>query len=169
MTKGHRVACLQPSQHEVYDETTQFTERRHCTRFASQLARCCRQSAATRSRRNFRLERRQVGVRGDIYGYLPSIGGKLDPCRWTGGHTDHQRHANQIINSLKMTFMGTLDAHYGRWGAFTDVLYRRRGWSKSRTHDFSVGNVPTSRPTATADLNLDLKGTDLDDWPASTG
>ena len=31
--------------------------------------------------------------------------------------------ADKIVDSLKMTFMGSLDAHNGRWGAFTDLLY----------------------------------------------
>jgi len=92
-----------------------------------------------------------------LYGYLPSIGGKLSVPVDTGG-TNLSVDANQIIDSLKMTFMGTLDAHYGQWGAFTDVLYLDVGGSKSRTHDFSVGRsgVPAS---TTADINLDLKGT----------
>ena len=92
-----------------------------------------------------------------IYGYLPSIGGKLSVPVDTGGHSINV-DAHQIIDSLKMTFMGTLDAHYGQWGAFTDVLYLDVGGSKSHTHDFSVGRsgVPAS---TTADINLDLKGT----------
>ena len=92
-----------------------------------------------------------------IYGYLPSIGGKLSVPVDSGG-TNLNVSANQIIDSLKMTFMGTLDAHYGQWGAFTDVLYLDVGGSKSQTHDFSVGRsgVPAS---TTADINLDLKGT----------
>jgi len=87
-----------------------------------------------------------------IYGYLPSIGGKLSVPVDSSG-TNLSVSANQIIDSLKMTFMGTLDAHYGQWGAFTDVLYLDVGGSKSQTHDFSVGRsgVPAS---TTADINL---------------
>jgi len=92
-----------------------------------------------------------------VYGYLPSIGGKLSVPVDTGGHSINV-DANQIIDSLKMTFMGTFDAHYGRWGAFTDVLYLDVGGSKSRTHDFSVGRADIPAET-TADINLDLKGT----------
>ena len=66
--------------------------------------------------------------------------------------------ADTILSNLKMTFMGTLDVHNGRWGAFTDVLYLDIGGSKSNTRDFSIGNIGLPAST-TADLNLDLKGT----------
>lgn len=92
-----------------------------------------------------------------IYGYLPSIGGKLSVPVDTGG-TNLNVSASQIIDSLKMTVMGTFEAHNGRWGVFTDVLYLDVGGNESQTRDFSVGGsgVPAS---TTADLSLDLKGT----------
>jgi len=96
-------------------------------------------------------------VNATLYGYLPSIGGKLSVPVDTGG-TNLSVDANQIIDSLKMTFMGTLDVHNGRWGAFTDVLYLDVGGSKSHTRDFSVGRAGVPAST-TADINLDLKGT----------
>jgi hypothetical protein len=92
-----------------------------------------------------------------IYGFLPSIGGKLSVPVDTGGHSISV-DAHQIIDSLKMTFMGTLDVHNGRWGVFTDILYLNVGGSKSQTRDFSLGQVGIPAST-TADLNLDLKGT----------
>ncbi|MBK9673883.1 MAG: hypothetical protein IPO82_01150 [Betaproteobacteria bacterium] len=92
-----------------------------------------------------------------IYGYLPSIGGKLS-VPVDSASTGLSVSADQIIDSLKMTFMGTLDAHNGRWGAFTDVLYLDVGGNKSQTRDFSVGGSGLPAST-TADVNLDLKGT----------
>ncbi|MBK7592243.1 MAG: hypothetical protein IPI27_13490 [Betaproteobacteria bacterium] len=92
-----------------------------------------------------------------IYGYLPSIGGKLS-VTVDSASTGLSVSADQIIDSLKMTFMGTLDAHNGRWGAFTDVLYLDVGGNKSQTRDFSVGGSGLPAST-TADVNLDLKGT----------
>jgi len=91
-----------------------------------------------------------------IYGYLPSIGGKLNFPVETGGSSINV-DAKTLIDHLKMTFMGALDVHNGRWGAFTDVLYLDVGGSKSHTHDFGIGrhDIPAS---TTADLNLDLKG-----------
>jgi hypothetical protein len=91
-----------------------------------------------------------------IYGYLPDIGGKLNFPVETGGSSINV-DAKTLIDHLKMTFMGALDVHNGKWGAFTDVLYLNVGGSKSQTHDFSIGRqgIPAS---TTADLNLDLKG-----------
>lgn len=92
-----------------------------------------------------------------LYGYLPSIHGNLTVPVDTGGSSLNV-DANTIINSLKMAFMGTFDAHYGRWGAFTDVLYLNVSGSKSNTRDFSIGHHDIPANTS-ADLSLDLKGT----------
>jgi hypothetical protein len=89
-----------------------------------------------------------------IYGYLPTIGGNVS---FPTGGSSIDVDANKILSHLKMTFMGTLDAHNGRWGAFTDVLYLDLGGSKSNTRDFSIGHHDIPADT-TADLNLDLKG-----------
>jgi hypothetical protein len=65
--------------------------------------------------------------------------------------------ASQILDALKMTFMGSFDAHNGRWGVFTDVIYLDLGGEKSNTRDFSIGNgLPAD---ATANVSLDLKAT----------
>jgi hypothetical protein len=89
-----------------------------------------------------------------IYGYLPTIGGNVS---FPTGGSSIDVDANTILSHLKMTFMGTLDAHNGRWGVFTDVLYLDLGGSKSNTRDFSIGHHDIPADT-TADLNLDLKG-----------
>jgi hypothetical protein len=91
-----------------------------------------------------------------IYGYFPTIGGKTTfPADSSG--TGINVSSDQILNDLKFAFMGSFDAHNGRWGAFTDVLYLDVGGSKSQTRDFSIGSIglPAS---STADLSLDLKG-----------
>jgi hypothetical protein len=91
-----------------------------------------------------------------LYGYLPTIGGKLNfPV--SGGNTSINVDANTLLNHLKMTFMGAFDAHNGKWGVFTDVLYLDVGGSKSQTHDFGIGHEGIPAQT-TANLNLDLKG-----------
>ena len=91
-----------------------------------------------------------------IYGYLPSIGGRLAVPVNTGGSSINV-DASTIIDHLKFTFMGTLDAHNGRWGVFTDVLYLDVGGNKSQTRDFSIGNIGLPASTV-ANLSLDLKG-----------
>jgi hypothetical protein len=91
-----------------------------------------------------------------IYGYLPTIGGKLNFPVDSGGSSINV-DPNTVLNHLKMAFMGSFDAHNGRWGVFTDVLYLDVGGSKSQTRDFSIGNIGLPAST-TADLNLNLKG-----------
>ena len=65
---------------------------------------------------------------------------------------------NDVLNHLKMTFQGALDVHNGRWGMFTDIFYADLGGIKSKSRDFSIGNIGIPA-TATADLNLDIKTT----------
>jgi hypothetical protein len=91
-----------------------------------------------------------------IYAYLPTIGGKSSVPADSSG-TPINIDASKILDSLKFTFMGNFDAHNGRWGVFTDVLYLDLGNDKQQSTDFTVGNVglPVG---ATADLGLDLKG-----------
>jgi len=90
-----------------------------------------------------------------VYGWFPTINGKVN---FPGdlGSTDIHVPFHDILDHLKMGAMGALDAHNGRWGMFTDVLYLDVGGVKSQTRDFSIGNIglPAS---ATTDLSLDLK------------
>jgi len=53
-----------------------------------------------------------------------------------------------------MTFMGSLELHNGKWGAYTDLLYVNVGSSKSGTRDFQVDGRPVD---LTGNLNLDVK------------
>ncbi|MEG1969110.1 MAG: hypothetical protein RR101_03185 [Burkholderiaceae bacterium] len=92
-----------------------------------------------------------------IYAYLPTIGGQSSFPAGTGG-SSIDVSADQIIDSLKFTFMGSLEANNGQWGVFTDLLYLNVGGSRSRTRDFSIGQAGVPANT-TADLNLDIKGT----------
>ncbi|MBK7792040.1 MAG: hypothetical protein IPJ62_05625 [Betaproteobacteria bacterium] len=66
--------------------------------------------------------------------------------------------ASKLLDSLDMAFMGSFEAHSGRWGMFADVLYLDVGGSGSKTRDFSIGTIGIPA-TTTADLQLDLKGT----------
>jgi hypothetical protein len=92
-----------------------------------------------------------------IYGYLPTIGGSTTFPADSGG-TGLDIDAGTIIDHLKMTFMGSLGMHNGRWGAFTDVLYLNLGANKSQTRDLAVGGIELPA-SATADLSYDMKGT----------
>lgn len=91
------------------------------------------------------------------YTYLPSIGGSTSfPVDASGATLDVS--ARQIIERLKMTFMGSFEAHNGRWGVGTDLVYTDLGSSKTNTRDFSIGgrDIPAS---TTANLDWDYKAT----------
>ena len=92
-----------------------------------------------------------------IYGFIPTIDGKVNYAGDTRSSDIHVNEGN-VLSALKMTFMGALDVHNGRWGIFNDLIYVDLGGVKSRTRDFSIGNIgiPAS---AAADLSLDLKAT----------
>ncbi len=89
-----------------------------------------------------------------VYGYLPTIGGSLTFPSGSGG-SGLDIDAGTIIDHLKMTFMGSLGMHNGRWGAFTDILYLDLGANKSGVPISDLG-LPGN---ATADLSYDMKGT----------
>jgi len=94
--------------------------------------------------------------RAIIYGYLPDIGGKTTFPAGTGSSINVD--ASTIISNLKFTFMGSLEAQKGKWGAFTDILYLDVGGSKSDTRDLTIGRVELPAGV-TANASLDIKGT----------
>jgi hypothetical protein len=92
-----------------------------------------------------------------VYVFLPTISGAMTfptGAAAPGISVD----ADTILGNLKFAFMGTLDAHNGRWGMFTDVIYLDVGGSESQTRSFALGSlgVPAG---VNANLDLDLKGT----------
>lgn len=90
-----------------------------------------------------------------VYAYLPTISANTTfPVPGGGGGL--ALDADTILENLKMTFMGAFDAHNGRWGVVTDVVYMDIGDSKSGVHDFTIGNIglPAS---ASANVDLDMK------------
>jgi hypothetical protein len=91
-----------------------------------------------------------------IYGYLPSLGGSASVPVDSAGNSINVG-ADQILDKLKFTFMGALDAHNGRWGAFTDLIYLDLGDAKQQTRDFSIGDIGLPAGT-TSDIAWDLKG-----------
>lgn len=60
--------------------------------------------------------------------------------------------AQNVIDALKMTFMGQIEARKGKWGLWTDIVYADLGGS----HDFTIDGVPV---TTAANLRLDVKST----------
>jgi hypothetical protein len=94
----------------------------------------------------------------ELYVYLPSIGGKLNlPLSGGGPGGGISVDADTLLSSLEFAMMGMFEAHNGRWGVYTDLLYLNVGGSKSGTRDFTIGGGALPG-TATGDLDLDLKG-----------
>jgi hypothetical protein len=92
---------------------------------------------------------------GSIYGWLPSIGGSTSfPPQ--GGGPSIDVSSEQVIDSLKMTFMGSLGVKKGQWGLWTDLVYADFGASKQGTRDFTIGQHPLPGGV-NGDLSLDLK------------
>jgi len=92
-----------------------------------------------------------------LNGFVPAIDGKVNYAGDTRSSDIHVS-MHDVLSNLKMTFQGSLDAHNGRWGIFNDVIYANIGGVKSRTRDFSLGNIGIPA-TATTDLSLDVKAT----------
>jgi hypothetical protein len=90
-----------------------------------------------------------------VYGWLPAITTKVN-FPGDRGSTDLYLSMNDVLSSLKMMFMGSLDVHNGTWGIFNDVVYADLGGSESRTRDFSIGEIDIPA-TATAKLSVDFK------------
>ena len=89
------------------------------------------------------------------YGYLPAISGTAYfPVPETGA--TFNLNQSDLINNLKMVFMGAFDAHRGRWGFFTDVLYLDLGRRNTNVHDFTIGGIGIPAST-TSDVSLDMK------------
>lgn len=90
-------------------------------------------------------------VSASIYAFVPSFTGTTKfPS--PGGDIDVD-----VLDKLKMAFMGSIDVHNGRWGVFNDFLYVDLGDSKSGTRDFTLGG---SIPVGVAgNFDMDLKGT----------
>ena len=94
--------------------------------------------------------------RGSLYGYLPSLGGSASVPADSNGNTINL-DGSRILDNLKFAFMGTLDAHNGQWGAFTDFVYLDFGNTKDQSRDFTIGNIGLPAGTS-AHLDWRLKG-----------
>jgi hypothetical protein len=91
-----------------------------------------------------------------IYGWFPAIGGKTAfPSNGNSGPSIDVT-AQDVIDALKMTFMGQIEARNGQWGVWSDLVYADLGGSKNGTRGFTVDNQPVN---ADANLQLDVKST----------
>jgi len=93
---------------------------------------------------------------GTVSAYLPDISGRT-AFPLTGASGDATLDAKTIVEHLKMTFMGTLEASKGPSGLFTDVLYMDIGDSRSGFREMSIGGLPLPAG-AEARADYDMKG-----------
>ena len=92
-----------------------------------------------------------------LYGYFPDVGGTTSfPA--TGEGSSATVDISTILDSLKMNFAATLEAHNGRWGMYTDVYYVDLGQVKSQTRDFTLGGAGLPA-NVNANLDFDMKAT----------
>ena len=92
---------------------------------------------------------------GSVYLYLPSIGGTttFPP---SGGGSSVNIDGSKLLEDLKFTFMGSLEAQKGGWGVFTDVIYLDFGDTRTGTRDITIGGVLPAG--ASANTEYDLRG-----------
>lgn len=89
------------------------------------------------------------------YAYLPSLSGTAYfPAAASGAN--FTLNQSELIDRLKMTFMGAFDARRGRWGVFTDVLYLDLGRRNTNIHDFTIGGIGIPASTS-SDVSIDMK------------
>jgi len=88
------------------------------------------------------------------YAFLPQISGTAYfPVSGTGSFDFDQ---SDLLNNLKLAFMGAFEAHRGRWGFFGDVLYLDIGRRHTNVHDFTIGGIGIPAAT-TSDVSIDMK------------
>lgn len=93
--------------------------------------------------------------RATIYGWFPGLSGTTEFPSGAGGPSIDV-DAKDLIDALKMAFMGTFEAQYGKWGGLVDWVYTDIGSDKSGTRDFSIHGqqLPVG---LNANLSLDIK------------
>lgn len=93
--------------------------------------------------------------RASIYGWAPGISGTTQFPSGAGGPSINV-NAKDLLDDLKMAFMGTLEAQRGQWGGMVDWFYADVGSTSTGTREFSIigGTVPVG---LTANLSLDVK------------
>jgi hypothetical protein len=90
-----------------------------------------------------------------LYGFLPNVHGTTKFPLFASNVTVS---SSDVIDHLKFTFMGSLEARRGTWGVYTDILYADLGGSKNLIGGFDVGG--SGLPAGSfASGSLDLKMT----------
>ena len=96
----------------------------------------------------------QAGWQYDVtlYGWYAGIDTTFKSPGPLGTDDNVKVDASDILDNLKMIFMGTAEAHYNRWSIITDVIYMDVGDDATTT--LVVGPEPGRAVSAYADVNL---------------
>jgi hypothetical protein len=96
----------------------------------------------------------ETSFRATVYGWFPGLSGTTEfPSGAAGPSIDV--NSKDVLESLKMVFMGTFEVQQGRWGGFVDWVYSDLGSTKAGTREFVIdGQTPAG---LTANLSLDVK------------
>jgi len=88
-----------------------------------------------------------------LYFYVPTVTGKTSVPADSGGTAI----SFDVLEHLKFTVMGALEAHNGQWGAFTDFIYLDFAANRNQTRKFTIGDIGLPVGT-TADVDWSFKG-----------
>lgn len=96
----------------------------------------------------------ETNFRATVYGWFPGLSGTTEFPSGAAGPSINV-NAKDVLENLKMVFMGTFEAQQGRWGGLVDWVYADLGSTKAGTHEFVIdGQTPAG---LTANLSLDIK------------
>ena len=90
-----------------------------------------------------------------VYAYVPTISGTTTFPPRDGGSSVSV--GEDILDNLKMAFMGSLEGSNGTWGVLTDLVYMDVGDARSGTRSISIGGMGLPAG-ASANVDYDLKG-----------
>jgi hypothetical protein len=91
-----------------------------------------------------------------IYAFLPTISGKSAFPAERGG-SSASVDIDQILDNLKMVFMGSFEARRGQWGGLADLIYLDVGDTQDRSQALSLGRIGIPADV-NASVSYDLKG-----------
>ena len=88
-----------------------------------------------------------------LYGWFPAISGtsKFVP---NGNTHSVDVSMGDVVDALKFTFQGNLEARNGQWGLWTDLVYADFGASRQNSRNFTIDGNPVAFD---ANLVLDIK------------
>ncbi len=97
----------------------------------------------------------EMQLRASVYGWFPGLSGTTEFPSGAGGPSVTV-DAEDVLESLKMVFMGTLEVQQGRWGGLVDWVYADLGSTKAGSRDFVIRGQ-TLAAGVSANLSLDVK------------